>query len=62
MNSVSGVGTDFTETDNGDGTYTYEATYDAGATGDYTVTLDSASDTNSNTDSSTGLSDSVIVT
>ena len=61
-NSVSGVGTDFTETDNGDGTYTYEATYNAGADGDYTVTLDSASDTNSNTDSNTGLSDSVIVT
>jgi hypothetical protein len=61
-NSVSGVGADgFSETSNDDGSYTYEATYDAGADGDYTVTLDSASDTNDNSNSSTGLSDSVTV-
>jgi len=62
-NSVSGVAdtNDFSESVNNDETYTYEATYDAGADGDYTVTLDSASDTNGNSNSSTGLSDSVTV-
>ncbi|MGQ3330833.1 beta strand repeat-containing protein [Halorubrum sp. FL23] len=59
--TLSGVGTGFSETDNNDGTYTYEATYDAGANGEYTVTLDSASDTNDNTDDSPGLDDTVTV-
>lgn len=57
-NSVSGI--DFSE-NNQDGTYTYTATYDAGADGDYTVSLDSATDSNSNTDSSPSLSDQVTV-
>nr|WP_303646739.1 PQQ-binding-like beta-propeller repeat protein [Haloarchaeobius salinus] len=35
---------DFTETDNGDGTYEYTTTYAGGSDGSYTVTLDHAND------------------
>ena len=51
---------DFTETDNGDGTYTYEATYAGSSEGDYTATLDTASDAAGN-DGSSGESASVTV-
>ncbi|WP_318570646.1 PQQ-binding-like beta-propeller repeat protein [Salinigranum marinum] len=49
---------DFTETDNGDGTYTYAATYSGSADGSYTVTLDWAQDAAGN-DGASGQSDSV---
>jgi hypothetical protein len=39
---------DFTETDNGDGTYTYEATYSGSTEGDYTATLETAEDATGN--------------
>jgi hypothetical protein len=52
---------DFTEQDNGDGTYTYTATYAASTLGDYTATLDVARDSVGN-DGATGQSDSVSLT
>jgi hypothetical protein len=38
------TGGDFSEADNGDGTYTYEATYSGSSDGDYTATLETAAD------------------
>ena len=64
--SVSGVESatlsagDFSETDNGNDTYTYEATYDGSSDGRYTATLDTAEDADGN-DGASGDSDSVTV-
>ena len=46
--TLSGIGEDFSETDNGDGSYTYEATYTGSSDGEYTLTLDTATDSASN--------------
>jgi PGF-CTERM protein len=51
---------DFTETDNSDGTYTYEATYSGSADGDYTVTLEATEDAAGN-DGASGQSESVVI-
>ncbi|QLG61345.1 beta strand repeat-containing protein [Halorarum salinum] len=50
--SLSGIGENFDETDNTDGTYTYEATYTGSSDGDYTVTLNTAADAAGNDGSS----------
>jgi len=51
---------DFTETDNGDGTFTYDATYQGSSDGDYTATLEKAEDSFGN-DGASGRSDTVTV-
>jgi len=51
---------DFSETDNGDGTYTYETTYPGSSDGTYTATLSSAEDDAGN-DGASGQSGSVTV-
>ncbi|WP_136689387.1 GLUG motif-containing protein [Halorhabdus amylolytica] len=51
---------DFTETDNGEGTYTYEATYAGSSDGNYAATLETAEDTVGN-DGASGQSDTVEV-
>jgi len=42
--SATLTASDFAETDNGDGTYSYAATYAGGSEGTYTATLDTAAD------------------
>ncbi|RNI08508.1 autotransporter outer membrane beta-barrel domain-containing protein, partial [Methanohalophilus portucalensis] len=56
--SATFTGTNFTEADNGDGTYTYEATYNSNSDGDYTATLEIAEDAEGN-DGASGEQDSV---
>lgn len=51
---------DFSETDNGDGSYTYEATYSGSTDGEYTATLDTAEDAAGN-DGASDESDTVTV-
>ncbi|ACV12247.1 GLUG domain protein [Halorhabdus utahensis DSM 12940] len=51
---------DFSETDNGDGTYTYEATYAGSTDGTYTAALSTAADDADN-DGASGQSDTVTI-
>jgi hypothetical protein len=51
----------FSETDNGDGTFTYEATYSTSTDGNYTATLDTAEDDAGN-DGATGQTDTIDTT
>lgn len=59
-NGNSNTITSFSETNNGDGTYTYTGSIDVGGTGDYTAVLNTASDSAGN-DGASGQSDAVTV-